>query len=236
MIHGVFLRPLLKATVALVLGISVLSATVAYAVNVSFTLDVTTSGLTVSFVDGNDAAVTNPAVDFGSLTRSNTCSTITAMLADTSASDATDQRKIKIENPGASDSGFVVDISAAATTDLWTTGGNSIDFNDAGDVGSEGCTDKPSGDGDSFGGQLTIDPSAATLTAVSGGTSNITKGSSTGFVEGTTDAVTLINAAAGSSDFGEWHLSDISLSQKIPSNQAVGDDYAITMVISINSQ
>jgi len=64
---------------------------------------------------------------------------------------------------------------------------------------------------------------------------NITKGSSTAYNEGTTDSVTLLTAAALSDDIGDWTLQSVSISQTIPAEQPAATDYTINMVLTVTA-
>lgn len=83
---------------------------------------------------------------------------------------------------------------------------------------------------------MTIDASGGTLAVgacASCTTTNVTKGSSNAFVEGTTDTITILTGAAGSDDIGDWTLQGVSVSQEIPAEQPAASDYSIDMVLSI---
>jgi hypothetical protein len=83
---------------------------------------------------------------------------------------------------------------------------------------------------------MTIDPSGATLAAgncASCDTTGVTLGSSTAFSEGATDSITLVTAAAGADDIGDWTVQGIDVSQTIPAEQPAATDYDIDMTLSI---
>lgn len=144
----------------------------------------------------------------------------------------TDSERIYVINPDAADNGWTLTIAATGgATTTWASGGNNFDFNDG---GGSGCTDGV--DADSSGGQLTINANAGTLTAdcASCATTNVTKGSSTAFVQGTTDSVTLLTAAAGSDDIWRGYLTGVALSQTIPAEQATGA-YTLGMTITVTA-
>lgn len=183
--------------------------------------------LAIDIVDGSYVTVGSPSVVFPATTFSFTCQTNTATLGTAS-------QVIYIQNPDASDTGWVASVAASATTAVWDGAASDYDFNDP--TGS-GCTD--GADADSVGGQMTVDPSVGTLaigSCSSCATTNITKGSSASFSEGTTDSITLLNAAAASSDIGDWKFTGVSISQKIPAEQPAANDYDINMVVSIVAQ
>lgn len=182
--------------------------------------------LSTSIVDGSYVAVSSPAVAMTSATFSFSCQTVTGTFG-------TSSEKIYVANPDAADNGWTLTVAGTAATNVWSGASSSYDFNDA--AGS-GCTD--GADADSFGGQMTVDASGSTLSAgscSSCSTSNISKGSSTAFAQGTTDSVTLLNASASSNDVGDWTLTGVSVSQKIPAEQAAGSDYSINMMLTVTA-
>jgi hypothetical protein len=61
----------------------------------------------------------------------------------------------------------------------------------------------------------------------------VTKGSSNAFDQGTTDSITIVSGAAGSDDIGDWKLTGVAISQKIPGEQPAASDYDINMTLSI---
>jgi hypothetical protein len=85
---------------------------------------------------------------------------------------------------------------------------------------------------------MTVDASGGTLDTgdcSSCTTTNISLGSSDAFEEGSTDSITILTGAAGSDDIGDWTLTDVSISQQIPPEQAAASDYNIDMVLTIAS-
>jgi hypothetical protein len=215
---GIFLLSLL--------GIGVGGLIVSAQTNTQFNQIINPGVLSVSIVDSSYDTVLSPAVIFGNINLSLDCQTTTGTLG-------TQSQQLYVENPDAADGGWVVSIAANSSTSLWTGTTANYDFNDP---SGSGCTD--GGDADSVGGQLTINPSVGTLDVgkcLSCNTSNISKGSSASFNEGVTDSITLLNASAASSDIGDWKFQGVSLSQKIPAEQAVASDYTLPMVISIVS-
>lgn len=213
------------ATAGIILGAMALSTVVwVYAATSNFTLTISAGSLSVDIVDGSYVTVGSPSVALDSVTAGFGCQAATGILGTVS-------QVIYVKNPDAADNGWAVSIAGSATTAVWDSAGTDIDFNDA---GGSGCTD--GGDADSVGGQMTIDPSGGTLATgqcLSCGTSNITKGSSASFSEGTTDSITLLTGASGSDDFGDWKLTGVDISQTIPAEQSAATDYDITMTLSI---
>ncbi len=163
------------ATAGIILGAMALSTVVGvYAATSNFTLTVNPGSLNVDIVDGSYNVVGSPSVALGAVTAGFGCQSATGTLGTVS-------EMIYIKNPDAADNGWTVSLAGSATTAVWDSAGTDIDFNDA---GGSGCTD--GADADSFGGQLTVDPSGGTLAAgqcSSCGTTSITKGTSASFVE-----------------------------------------------------
>jgi hypothetical protein len=220
------LRKMNIATAGIVLGVMVLStvAGVYAAATSNFTLTVNAGTLSVDIVDGSYVTVGSPSVALGAVTAGFGCQSATGTFGTAS-------QVIYIKNPDAADNGWSVSLAGSATTAVWDSAGVDIDFNDA---GGSGCTD--GADADGFGGQLTVDPSGGTLAVgqcTSCGTTSITKGTSSAFVEGSTDSITLLTGAAGSDDFGDWKLTGVSISQTVPAEQGAQSDYDINMTLSI---
>lgn len=217
----------LKAATLGVVGFFVLgSAGVVLASSTSnFQQTINPGTLAIDIVDGSYVAVGSPSVAMDVATFSFSCQTVTG-------SFGTSSQNIYVKNPDAADGGWTASLAGQATTNVWDSAGTDYDFNDA---SGTGCTDGV--DADSIGGQLTIDPSAGTLATgqcIGCTTTNVTKGSSTAYVEGTTNSVTVLTGAAASSDIGDWKLTGVSVSQKIPAEQPAASDYDINLVLSIS--
>ncbi len=190
----------------------------------NFQQTITAGTLSVDIVDGSYVTVGSPSVALGSTAFSFSCQT-------TTGSFGTVSQQIYIQNPDAADNGYTVSLAASDPTDVWDSAGTDFDFNDS---GSSGCAD--SGDADSLAGQMTVDPSGATLdvgNCASCVTTNVTLGSSDAFEEGSTDSITLVTASSGSDDVGDWTIQGIDISQTIPAEQPAASDYDIDMTLSI---
>ncbi len=209
-----------------VIGILIMSLFIkdAFASSSNFTQVINPGVLSVDIVDASYVTVGSPSVVFPATTFNFACQTNTSTFGTTT-------EQIYVKNPDAADNGWVMSIAGSATTALWTGTGSTYDFNDS---TSSGCTDGV--DADIVGGQMTVDASVSTLaigSCASCVTTNITKGSSSSFVQGTTDSITLLNATSSSNDIGDWKLQGVSISQKIPAEQPAIADYALNMVVSI---
>jgi len=206
-------------TVVIALG-GLLVPSVAYAsLAPSFTQTISTGALTSDIYQTDDATpVTSPTVAFAAQNYSFSCKTSTATLGDT-----TD--KVNVTNLANSINTWNIAIAATSgPTATWTSGANTYKFNNS--TGS-GCTN----------GQLTVNPSVATLTtdcnsSCTANGSTVSKGASTAFVSGTTDSATLMSDSAGTA--WEGYLTGISLSQQIPALQYSGS-YTLPMTITLTS-
>lgn len=151
----------------------------------------------------------------------------------------TNTERIYVDNLSGADNGWSLTMAATSgATANWTDGSNSFDFNDA-EGTTAGCIDDGSGtnDADSLAGQLSIDPAtngSVTADCQNCTTGNISMGAAASFEEGTTDSITLVNAAAASDDVGRWYFEAIDVSQTIPAEQPAGT-YAIDMTIDVNA-
>ncbi len=183
--------------------------------------------LSTDIVDDSYNSVASPAVAMNAVTFSFSYQTATGTFGTTN-------EQIYVSNPDAADDGWTLTVAPASTTDVWDSTGTDFDFNDPG----ANATDDGTTDADNLGGQMTVDPSGATLATgqcSNCSVTNITKGSSTAFVEGTTDSVTLLTAAAASDDIGDWTLQNVSISQTIPAEQPAASDYTLNMVLTVTA-
>ncbi len=192
----------------------------------SFTQTINPGTLTVDIVDGSYVTVGSPSVAMNAATFSFSCQTSTGTFGTAS-------QVIYVKNPNAAKKCWAVALAASSPTAYWNSAGTKMDFNDP---TSSGCTD--GADTDSYKGQMTVDPSVGTLAVgqcASCGTSNITKGSSAAFNEGTVDSITVLTGAAGSDDIGDWKLTGVAVSQKIPAEQPAASDYSLDLTLSITA-
>lgn len=180
--------------------------------------------LTVDIVDGSYVTVGSPSVALSTETFSFACQNSTGTFGTAS-------EQIYVANPDAADNGWTVSLAAALPTNVWDSAGTDFDFNDP---GGSGCTD--GGDADALAGQMTVDPSVGTLDTgqcATCATTNVSKGSSNAFNQGTLDSITILTGAAGSDDIGDWTLQGVSISQTIPAEQPAAADYDINLILSI---
>ena len=195
----------------------------------NFTQTISAGTLSVDIVDGSYVTVGSPSVAMTTKTFSFACQTSTGLLGTTT-------QRIYVQNPDAADNGWVVNLAATNPTDVWDSAGTDFDFNDP---GSSGCIDDgATTDADSLGGQMTVNPSVgsiATGSCLTCSTSNVTLGSSDSFVETSKNSILIVQGASGSSDIGDWLVTDVSVSQKIPAEQPAAADYDINMMLTVGT-
>lgn len=179
-----------------------------------------TGTLDIAIVDGSGNAVASPNVAFPSKAFSMSFQTSNATLGTAS-------EKMRVTNPsGTTDTWTLAMAATSGATASWSNGTNNYDFNDATASAGDGA------DTDSYGGQLTLDPSVGTITGVgSTTTTNLSKGSSFAFVEGSKDSIDLMTASTGAQKPGQWDLTGVAVSQTIPAGQATGS-YTIDMTVT----
>ncbi|KKT44968.1 MAG: hypothetical protein UW34_C0006G0008 [Parcubacteria group bacterium GW2011_GWA2_44_15] len=224
------LNIVLASTLAVLMTGGLSGATYVLASSTSnFTQTINAGTLAVDIVNGSYVTVGSPTMAMSAATFSFACQTKTGLFGTAS-------EVIYVSNPDAADAGWVVNLAASAPTGVWDSAGTDFDFNEA---GSSGCVDDgATTDADAFGGQMTVDPSVATLGVGQCATcvvTNVSLGGSEAFVETTNNDIDIVTGAAGSDDIGDWTVIGVSISQKIPAEQAAASDYDINLVLSIST-
>jgi hypothetical protein len=179
--------------------------------------------LSVDIVDGAGAPVASPSYSLSSVSQGFACQTVTGTFGTAS-------QKVRVTNTTGSPIWTLSIAATSGATSLWAVSALRYDFNDG--TGS-GCTD--GADTDSYGGQMTINASAGTSTP-EGGCNNtgVTLGSTSSYVEGSTNNVTMLSASGAANTNCYWDLTNVSVSQKIPLEQAAGT-YNINMTLTITA-
>ncbi len=224
-----------SAVALLAMGVVILfgAATVSAASTPTLNQTINAGTLTTDILDASRVAVGSPAAAFSAKTFSFDCqyggSASTASLGS-------NLERVYVINPNGANNGWSLSIAATTgVTALWQNGGSTqnYDYNDPTGV-NPGCND--GADPDNKAGQLTINPSASTinLDCLTCASSNVTKGSSASFNQGTTDAITLLNAAAASDDIWRGYLTGIAMSQTIPAEQPA-DSYNVNMTVTVTA-
>lgn len=232
-INNTISRHVITALTLIMVAIVLASVPVFAANNTDLSQTINSGTLTTDIRDASRNTVASPIVAMSATTFSFDCQSGAARPSGSFGSNA---ERIYVDNPGAANNGWTLTLAATGgTTDTWANVGSTqlYDFNDASGA-SAGCTD--GADGDSVAGQLSVNPSAGSLTAdcATCSTANITLGSSTAYNEGSVDSVTLLNAAAGSDDTGRWYLTGVDMDQTIPAEQA-NDSYSINLTLTLTS-
>ncbi len=177
--------------------------------------------LLVDIVDAAGDTVGSPSIGFSSKT----------VLFTHQTSDGTlgvSAEKIRITNTTADSPWSMTIAPTSGAVGFWSNGmAVKYDFNDPTANAGDGADD------DAYGGQMSFDPSGATVTPEGGcADTGISVGSSGAFSEGVTDSLTLATAD-GTTEIGcYWDFTDIDVSQSIPAAQEPGD-YAITMMLTV---
>ncbi|MDQ3123940.1 MAG: hypothetical protein M3Q14_04645 [bacterium] len=199
--------------------------------NSNFTQTINAGTLATDIRDNNRVAVANPSVGMSTISYPFACLTGGSRPSGTFG---TNTERIYVDNPGNANNGWTLALAATGgATSLWQNGGSTQNY-DFNDPGGSGCTDGV--DADTRAGQMTVDPSVGTITAdcASCVTTNITRGASTAYNQGTVDSITLLNAAAASDDFGRWYLTGADVDQTIPAEQAA-DSYTINLTLTVTA-
>lgn len=145
---------------------------------------------------------------------------MTPVAASTSMQTSTgtfgsDSQRITVDNPTGNGAwSLTLNVADPGNTE-WVSGSDSYPYN-----GSTAAA-----------GQLTVNPSAGTITS-SQGSSGIALGSQATFSG--TNPITLATASAGAPPIWNGYITGVGLSQTIPSSQALGN-YTIEMVQTVSS-
>lgn len=182
------------------------------------TLNQSLNSLSVSFIDGDENVYSSASVSLSPIVSSFSSQTATGTIGTTS-------RKIHVTS--ASQTSWSLTLGpASGATSLWTSGGNSFDFNDG-----SGATD--GADTDTKGGQLSVNPTSLSVSSSAGcSAAGLVAGSQTSFVEGSVDTITLVNTSGASTNC-EWQITDILLQQVIPPAQQAGS-YSQSFTVTIS--
>jgi hypothetical protein len=230
---GIHVRKLFSfKNLAAVLAVLLVSGSgVAYAANNStFSQVISTGTLSTDIMDASRVTVASPGVAMSGKSFSFDCQAGGSASTGTLGTVA---QRMYVNNPDGADNGWTLTVAATGgATGRWANGGANtfMDFNDP--TGSTaGCSD--GADADTSVGQLGLDPSTGTLTTdcTSCTSTGVTLGSNASFNQGTTDSITLINAAAGSNDVWRGYLTGVTASQTIPA-ETPADSYTLNLTLT----
>ncbi len=203
--------------------VQVSSGTVSGSFPISFG-ETTLSGgsLAVDIVDDTGISVSTPSVSMSTVPFSFVWQT-------TSGSLGASSQKIRISNDSGNNLWTLSVAPTSGTNSLWTSAAGSYDFND----NQSGASDGP--DGDNFGGQLTVRPQLANVTPKNGCNNNgLSVGSEASYIEGSVDSITLASTNSSAAIGCYWDLTNIGLSQSIPSQQPTSN-YSLNITITITA-
>lgn len=201
--------------VAAVVGVALAVAPAALAAttyNSTLTQSITAGTISTSIRDAAGALVGAPTFPMGSVVQSTSIQTSTGTFGD-------DAQRITVDNPSGSITGGAWTLTLNATapgTSQWTSGSDNYAYN-----------------GTAATGQLTVNPAAGTLTAVTGSSTGVTLGTSSAF-SGVTP-VTLATASSSTATIWNGYITGIGLSQSIPASQALGS-YSLPMTQTVTAQ
>lgn len=225
------MKKILQRIVVAVIAVGAVGAvgfTTTYASNnASVTQTISAGTLTTDIRDASRVSVASPVFPITAASFSFNCQTSTGTIGSNT-------QRIYVDNPSSANNGWTLTIAATSgATATWANTGSTqtLDFNDP---TSSGCSD--GADADSKAGQMTLNAAAGTLTTDCStcSTTSITKGTSTAFSQGSTDSITLLNAAAASDDVGRWYLTGVGVSQTIPAEQPA-DSYSIGLTATVTA-
>ena len=205
-------RLLVQRTSLAIISIALMfSITAVFAAdNTDLSITINAGSLDVDIVDASGDTVADPGVAMSVITFGFEEGSSTGTMGSS-------VEKIRVYNPTAISTWSLSLAATSGATALWSTSGSeTMDYNQDG------------------GAQMTIDPSGGTIISHLGNTANISLGSSTAFVQGTTDSITLATAAAAASTYDYFDITGISLSQVVPAEQEVAA-YTLNMTLTVTN-
>lgn len=190
-----------------------------YQVQQGAPLDSSTNILTIDIVDSNGDPVSTPSIALDAIGFPITFETTNGILGVT-------DEKIRVNN-ATTNPQWSLSIAASSTTALWD-GTVDYDFNDPTAGAGDG------GDGDSLGGQMSVDALTSGVITPEGGcnSAGLTLGNATSFNEGVVDSITILSAGVTATTSCFWDLTTVDISQTIPGEQAV-DSYSIDIILTV---
>ena len=160
--------------------------------------------------DGSNAVVGSPS--FAMAARN-----VSTSQQSTTGTFGTTSQRISVDNPGGANNGFSLTLNATVPgTGKW----------------DDGASHNYLYNGTAATGQLTVDPSVSTWTALVGTTTSISKGTSTAFSGST--AITLATASNALEDIWNGYVTGVGLTQTIPANTPAGT-YTLSMTQTVTA-
>lgn len=211
--------------------VGIVAAPVIAADDTDFSQTISAGSLSTGIFDASRVAVGSPAVTMSAMNFSFDCQ---AGGSSSSGTFGTNTERIYVSNPDGADNGWTLTLAATGgATSTWANTGATrlIDYNDPTGT-TAGCSDGADA-GDTVAGQMTVNPSVSTLTTdcASCAATNVSKGSSSAYNQGTVDSITLLNAAGTSDDIWRGYLTGVDIDQTIPAETAA-DSYTINLTLT----
>ena len=173
----------------------------------TYTIEDEDGALTLDIVDDLGDEVLDPQVIMSGITTNFQNQVSTGSLGVST-------QKIRLSNTTQSNEWSVSIAATNGNTEVWSDGTDSFDYNDV------------------TAGQLTLDPSLATVVRDdSGSIAGISLGGESSFLQGTLDSITLFSSTTAA-NMHHYDLTGIQLSQFVPSVQADGD-YVLNLMITV---
>jgi hypothetical protein len=183
----------------------------------NLTQNVSAGTLTMDILQNDGTtSVASPTSAFSAASVSFSCQTTTSVLPSST-------NRLYVSNLA----GGNFNVTMAATggpTALWTDGSKTYDYNDPAGT-TAGCDE----------GQLTVNPSAGTITTDCSSVCNgvtVSAGSSTAYSD-SVDDITIMSTASTAAWKG--YITGVTLSQKIPPSQPAGSNYSLPMTLTAGS-
>lgn len=230
------MKKTLIKSLAIAAAVFAMPAVALAASNSNFTQTINTGTLSTDIADASRNSVASPSVAMSAKAFSFDCY---AGGTASTGTFGTNGERMYVSNGDAADNGWTLTVAAtsgAAAT--WVNGGSTqrFDFNDPSGT-TAGCSDGSDAGGDTYAGQMTVNPAAGTLTTdcTSCTSTGVSLGSSASFNQGTTDSITLVNAGSTSNDIWRGYLTGVGVSQTIPAEQAA-DSYTLNLTLTATAQ
>ena len=170
---------------------------------------ITAGVISTDIRDASNVVVASPSFALSAVAASTSQQTSTGTFGTAS-------QRISVDNPGGANGGWTLALNGTVPASTkWTSGGNNYLYN-----------------GTATTGQLTVNPAAGTITAVTGGATGVTKGASAAF-SGTTP-ITLMTAANTAATIWNGYITGIGVSQTIPAAQPIGS-YTLNLTQTVTA-
>jgi hypothetical protein len=171
---------------------------------------ITAGTLSTDVRDGSNVVVGSPSFSMASRN-------VSTSQQSTTGTFGTASQRISVDNPGGANNGFSLTLNATVPgTGVW----------------DDGASHTYAYNGSAATGQMTVDPSASTWTALTGTTTSISKGTSSTFSGST--AITLATTSAALEDIWNGYVTGVGLTQTIPANTPAGT-YTISMTQTVTA-